>query len=485
MPVRERRDRAGILREPRRDPCVLGGAQRRAERRALGSPRAMRSAARSGKARRLPALRQGDARPARCRPSAARCARPGEQHAVAKGLRDRRRRDRAGRARRLVRVIAGSAAPMPPPSRAGARARRWRAAAARRAARHPRRRAAPARRARRTASGASPSAASMAARRASCGGIVTPRIGSSRPASVMIATVAGAPGAASELHQFGAHALARQRSQSLALRDRGARRLRRPARRRRSARGSGRSAGCADSLRGCAGRASPMKRTRRASRSASPPTQIDDVAVARHRQRIDGEVAPLARRVSQSRPKRTVALRPKVSMSSRSVVTSNGVPPATTVTVPCSMPVGTALKPSRGGAPRHFVGQSPWSRCRCRRPARRAAGCAPRRRSPALLRRRGRAPQAVSWRASSASHGASGGRAAPASSTSSRHELAVLHVRGRDSSSRAARRRNARSTTKLTITSSRPAMLSEAMTRQVHESWIEARRRGSRAGIAA
>ena len=48
----------------------------------------------------------------------------------------------------------------------------------------------------------------------------------------------------------------------------------------------------------------------------------------------------------QSRPNATLAWRPKVSTSSRKVVTSNGRPSATTVTVPCSMPVGTALKPA-------------------------------------------------------------------------------------------------------------------------------------------
>ena len=56
----------------------------------------------------------------------------------------------------------------------------------------------------------------------------------------------------------------------------------------------------------------------------------------------------------QSRPKRTLAWRPKVSTSSRSVVTSNGRLSITTVTVPCSMPVGTGLKPAarrRGGSP--------------------------------------------------------------------------------------------------------------------------------------
>ena len=48
----------------------------------------------------------------------------------------------------------------------------------------------------------------------------------------------------------------------------------------------------------------------------------------------------------QSRPKRTLAWRPKVSTSSRKVVTSNGRLSITTVMVPCSMPVGTGLKPA-------------------------------------------------------------------------------------------------------------------------------------------
>ncbi len=45
---------------------------------------------------------------------------------------------------------------------------------------------------------------------------------------------------------------------------------------------------------------------------------------------------------AKSRPKRTTAWRPSVSTSSRSVVTSTGSPAATSVTVPCSMPVGMA-----------------------------------------------------------------------------------------------------------------------------------------------
>ena len=49
---------------------------------------------------------------------------------------------------------------------------------------------------------------------------------------------------------------------------------------------------------------------------------------------------------TQSRPKATLALRPKVSTSWRKVVTSNGCESTTSVTVPCSMPVGTLLMPA-------------------------------------------------------------------------------------------------------------------------------------------
>src|ERR1700679_4051417 len=49
---------------------------------------------------------------------------------------------------------------------------------------------------------------------------------------------------------------------------------------------------------------------------------------------------------AQSRPNATLALRPNVSVSSRSVVTSNGLPSTTSVTVPYSMPVGTLLMPA-------------------------------------------------------------------------------------------------------------------------------------------
>jgi hypothetical protein len=48
----------------------------------------------------------------------------------------------------------------------------------------------------------------------------------------------------------------------------------------------------------------------------------------------------------QSRPNATLALRPNVSVSSRSVVISNGCASTTSVTVPWSMPVGTLLMPA-------------------------------------------------------------------------------------------------------------------------------------------
>ena len=59
----------------------------------------------------------------------------------------------------------------------------------------------------------------------------------------------------------------------------------------------------------------------------------------------------------QSRPNATLARRPSVSTSSRNVVTSCGRPSATTVTVPCSMPVGTALKPAASTRRDHLVGR--------------------------------------------------------------------------------------------------------------------------------
>ena len=48
----------------------------------------------------------------------------------------------------------------------------------------------------------------------------------------------------------------------------------------------------------------------------------------------------------QSSVKATLARRPSVSTSTRSVVTSKRASPMTAVTVPCSMPVGMALMPA-------------------------------------------------------------------------------------------------------------------------------------------
>ena len=54
--------------------------------------------------------------------------------------------------------------------------------------------------------------------------------------------------------------------------------------------------------------------------------------------------------------KATVAWRPKVSTSRRKVVTSNGWPSLTTVTVPCSMPVGTGCRPALAASGDHRLG---------------------------------------------------------------------------------------------------------------------------------
>ena len=195
----------------------------------------------------------------------------------------------------------------------------------------------------------------------------------------------------------------------------------------------------------CALPASPMKRTRRAFEIGKPADIIVHRAVARGRQRVHGEVAPLGVAPASRGRTRTLAWRPKVSTSSRSVVTSNGRPSMTTVTVPCSMPVGTALEAGglrRGASPPRAA---PWWRRRSRRPARRAARCAPRRRPRAPPRRRGRA------RASSCASGASRSQAASRAMRGGvghldlpRHELAVSRYAPARRSSPAARRRNAR-----------------------------------------
>ena len=115
-----------------------------------------------------------------------------------------------------------------------------------------------------------------------------------------------------------------------------------PARLRHRWRGCGRSAGCADNPPRSARPGLPMKRTRRAAMSASPPTWSCTTPVGVDRQAVDGEVAPLgvAHPVAAERD---LGLAAEGSVSSRSVVTSNGWPSTTSVTVPCSMPVGTLL----------------------------------------------------------------------------------------------------------------------------------------------
>ena len=161
-----------------------------------------------------------------------------------------------------------------------------------------------------------------------------------------------------QLQKFGAHPLARQPRQAVALaRWPRARPCAIERRRRRSGRRSGRSAGCADSPRGCAARASPMKRTRRAARSASPPSVIVDPSVGAERQRVDGEVAParVGGEIAAERHLGVAAVgldvlaqrrRPRSAGRRRS-----------TVTVPWARPVGTTLNPAARGAAHHLVGE--------------------------------------------------------------------------------------------------------------------------------
>ena len=88
-----------------------------------------------------------------------------------------------------------------------------------------------------------------------------------------------------------------------------------------------------------------MKRTRLASISASPPTWSCTMPSASTESPLMVKSRRSASR-TQSRPNATLALRPKVSVSSRKVVTSNGCDSTTSVTVPWSMPVGTHLMPA-------------------------------------------------------------------------------------------------------------------------------------------
>jgi len=62
--------------------------------------------------------------------------------------------------------------------------------------------------------------------------------------------------------------------------------------------------------------------------------------------------------IIQSSVKATLARRPSVSTSRRSVVISNFLSPTTAVTVPCSMPVGTALMPAFSSSPMTVSGLS-------------------------------------------------------------------------------------------------------------------------------
>ena len=146
----------------------------------------------------------------------------------------------------------------------------------------------------------------------------------------------------------------------------------------------------------------------------------------------------------QSRPKRTLAWRPKVSTSSRSVVTSNGRPSITTVTVPCSMPVGTGLKPAAAGAADHLVGNGGGGdidladRLAEQRVAHRAADHA---RLLAVAIEHREQPRQRALAQPGAHRRAAAARRSPR--YPSRDELAVLDMRPARRSSPAARRRNA------------------------------------------
>ena len=188
----------------------------------------------------------------------------GEQQPVdraARARRDRRARAalvaRAGRAPATSRLRSRVRQLQPRADRRRQRpARQQRGQAADRVGRdrRPRPRARPARRAARRRR-----RRSRAARRARC-----------RASTISATTVDRARGATSSLSSSAAIRSRDSAIRSLARAAQAAR----PVgvdRRRRSARGSGRSAGCAGDPRRCAGSGSPMKRTRRAARSSSPP----------------------------------------------------------------------------------------------------------------------------------------------------------------------------------------------------------------------
>ena len=88
-----------------------------------------------------------------------------------------------------------------------------------------------------------------------------------------------------------------------------------------------------------------MKRTRPAARSSSPPTVSWTVPSAPS----DSALMVKSRRLAsaaKSRPNATLAQRPSVSTSWRSVVVSIGRPSTTRVTVPCETPVSATLNPA-------------------------------------------------------------------------------------------------------------------------------------------
>ena len=135
-------------------------------------------------------------------------------------------------------------------------------------------------------------------------------------------------------------------------------------------------------------RASPMKRTRRRREIGEAADVVVHEAVAASSE--SALIVKSRRRASsaKSRPKRTLARRPSVSTSWRSVVVSIGRPSTISVTVPCATPVGATPKPAAFARAHHDLRASRSWRDRNRRAAGRAADRAPRRRRAAPPRRR-------------------------------------------------------------------------------------------------
>ena len=102
---------------------------------------------------------------------------------------------------------------------------------------------------------------------------------------------------------------------------------------------------------------SPTKRSRRAARSSSPPTGSITAPSAPAYSAFMVKSRRAASSSSRSENS-TTARRPSVSTSRRKVVTSKPSPAATTVTVPCSIPVGTTFSPAAAASSSTRSGRS-------------------------------------------------------------------------------------------------------------------------------